>query len=104
MFSCQLNSTTCLHPALTHSLKWHGGSYPAAFRACWYCAVLSIHIPEGILALDLYRAKAFEGPHPTHSKRKNIALTAAFVFGFAEDSSASIKSDAVSPTDNNKQA
>lgn len=47
--------------------------------------------------MDLYRAKAFEGPHPTHSKRKNIVVTAAFVFGFAEDSSASRKSDAVFP-------
>ena len=47
--------------------------------------------------MDLYRAKAIDGLHPTHSKRKNIAVTVAFVFGFAEDSSASRKSDAVFP-------
>lgn len=99
-FSCQLESTTFLHPGSN-----------ASFKVAWWKVSSSVQgllvlcgFPEGILALGLYRARAFEGPHPTHSKRKNIAGTAAFVFCFAESSSAGIRRDAVSPMDNNRQA
>lgn len=103
-FSCQLESTTFLHPGSNASFKVAWWKVSSSVQGLLVLCGLSIHIPEGILALGLYRAKAFEGPHPTHSKRKNIAGTAAFAFRFTGNSSAGIKRDAASPMDNNRQA